>query len=133
MLHPSIRTLPRSDVELYKSRQLHRSPVGLIDSNNVFQLRMSEIDDVELLDKRGYLTICVSLVKDGKVYLRKTEGIREWFRGIRVREVDEFSNPRRLRFVGARLCSIYEISSCSKLTSCYKGYERSMNSTTLDV
>ena len=49
------------------------------------QLRMSEIDDVELLDKRGYLTICVSLVKDGKVYLRKTEGIREWFRTIRVR------------------------------------------------
>ena len=46
---------------------------------------MSEIDDVELLDKRGYLTICVSLVKDGKVYLRKTEGIREWFRAIRVR------------------------------------------------
>ena len=51
---------------------------------------MSEIDDVELLDKRGYLTICVSLVKDGKVYLRKTEGIREWFRAIRVRsgEID---------------------------------------------
>ena len=46
---------------------------------------MSEIDDVELLDKRGYLTICVTLVKDGKVYLRKTEGIREWFRTIRVR------------------------------------------------
>lgn len=45
---------------------------------------MSEIDDVELLDKRGYLTICVSLLKDGKIYLRKTEGIREWFRGIRV-------------------------------------------------
>ena len=46
---------------------------------------MSEIDDVELLDKRGYLTICVTLVKEGKVYLRKTEGIREWFRTIRVR------------------------------------------------
>ena len=57
----------------------------LIDGDVPFQLRMSEIDDVELLDKRGYLTICVSLVKDGKVYLRKTEGIREWFRAIRVR------------------------------------------------
>ena len=57
----------------------------LIDGDVLFQLRMSEIDDVELLDKRGYLTICVSLVKDGKVYLRKTEGIREWFRAIRVR------------------------------------------------
>ena len=45
---------------------------------------MSEIDDVELLDKRGYLTICVSLVKDGKIYLRRTEGIREWFRAVRV-------------------------------------------------
>ena len=64
---------------------------GLIDGQRrFFQLRMSEIDDVELLDKRGYLTICVTLVKDGKVYLRKTEGIREWFRGIRVSQSSMF-------------------------------------------
>ncbi len=53
----------------------------------LFKVRMAEIEDVELLDKRGYLTICVSLTnREGKVYLRKTEGIREWFRLIRVRQ-----------------------------------------------
>ena len=47
---------------------------------------MSDIDDVELLDKRGYLTIAVNLPKDGRVYLRKTEGIRDWFIALRVRK-----------------------------------------------
>lgn len=48
---------------------------------------MCEVEEVELLDKRGYLTICLSLAKDGKVYLRKTEGIREWHSNLRVRKI----------------------------------------------
>ena len=74
-----------SDAEPGMTATVERFEYLIAGDVSFFQLRMSEIDDVELLDKRGYLTICVSLVKDGKVYLRKTEGIREWFRAIRVR------------------------------------------------
>ena len=44
-------------------------------------MKLSEVDHVELLDKRGYLTICVH-AKEGKIYLRKTEGIRDWYNSI---------------------------------------------------
>ena len=30
-------------------------------------------------DKRGYLTIVLSTVREGKILLRKTEGLRDWF------------------------------------------------------
>ena len=38
---------------------------------------------MELLDKRGYLTICISVVREGRVYLRNTEGIRDWYDALR--------------------------------------------------
>ena len=44
-----------------------------------------QILEVQLLDKRGYLTICLSLAaKDGKLFLRKPEGIREWYHTLKV-------------------------------------------------
>ena len=44
-----------------------------------------QILEVQLLDKRGYLTICLSLAaKDGKLFLRKPEGIREWYHALKV-------------------------------------------------
>ncbi|XP_040581739.1 uncharacterized protein [Lepeophtheirus salmonis] len=45
----------------------------------IFKLKLSEVELVELVDKKGYLTVCLSLPKDGKVLLRKNEGIRDWF------------------------------------------------------
>ena len=50
----------------------------------LFQLKLAEIDTVELLDKRGYLTVCISLLKEGKIYLRRPEGIREWYNALQV-------------------------------------------------
>ena len=49
------------------------------------QVKLIDIDCVDLLDKRGYLTICISQLKDGRIYLRKPEGIRDWFNKIQVR------------------------------------------------
>ena len=49
-----------------------------------FQVNLREIEEIELLDKRGYLTICVTLAREGKIYLRKTEGIKEWYKQLRV-------------------------------------------------
>ena len=47
------------------------------------QIKLSEIEAIELLDKRGYLTICITLAREGKVYLRRADGIRDWFEAIR--------------------------------------------------
>ena len=41
---------------------------------------------MELVDKKGYLTLSITLAKDGKVLLRKPEGIRDWFEDIKVRD-----------------------------------------------
>ena len=43
-----------------------------------------DIDGVSLLDKRGYLTICISQLREGRIYLRKQEGIRDWFNIVQV-------------------------------------------------
>lgn len=55
-----------------------------------FKIRLSDIESVELVDKRGYLTISMTLSKEGnsgKILLRKTEGIRTWFQMIKVTDV----------------------------------------------
>jgi len=49
----------------------------------IFKIKLSEVEAIELLDKRGYLTICISMQREGKVYLRRTEGIRDWYEAIR--------------------------------------------------
>ena len=46
-------------------------------------MKLCSIESLELLDKRGYLTICLSHGGEGKMYLRRTEGIREWHRALR--------------------------------------------------
>ena len=56
----------------------------------IFKLKLMEVDHVELLDKRGYLTICISLLKDGKIYLRRPEGIKDWFTLLQVFKLNLF-------------------------------------------
>jgi len=48
----------------------------------IFKIKLSDVDMMELLDKKGYLTICISLQREGKVFLRRTEGIRDWYDAI---------------------------------------------------
>ncbi|XP_040581815.1 uncharacterized protein [Lepeophtheirus salmonis] len=45
----------------------------------IFRIKLIEVEEVEIIDKRGYLTISLSMGKDGKVLLRKPDGIRDWF------------------------------------------------------
>ena len=49
-----------------------------------FQVKLCDIESLDLLDKRGYLTICLHLVKDGKIYLRRPEGIKDWYNILQV-------------------------------------------------
>ncbi|TRY72732.1 hypothetical protein TCAL_00263 [Tigriopus californicus] len=50
----------------------------------IFKLKLSDVNEVELLDKKGYLTVSLLLNKEGKILLRKPEGIREWFATLKV-------------------------------------------------
>lgn len=50
----------------------------------VFQFKLAEVEEVVLLTKKGYLTIALSHTRDGRVLLRRHEGIRDWFNVIKV-------------------------------------------------
>ena len=53
----------------------------------IFQIKLCDVEEVDLLDRRGYLVISISLSSrgEGKIYLRKTEGIRDWFNSLQVK------------------------------------------------
>lgn len=61
----------------------------------LFKLKLVDIDGVSLLDKRGYLTICVSQLRDGRLYLRRHEGIRDWFSSL---QCSVYESKRRRKF-----------------------------------
>ena len=44
------------------------------------QLRLNEVTFSSLEDRRGYLTLALISKKEGKLLLRRTEGIKEWWR-----------------------------------------------------
>ena len=59
----------------------------------IFKVKLSSITSVSLLDKRGFLTICLTLgsIREGRIYLRRAEGLRDWFSLLKVRRVDALS------------------------------------------
>ena len=50
----------------------------------LFKLRLVNIEELLLLDKRGYLTISLNPKNEGRMYFRLQEGIRDWFHNIQV-------------------------------------------------
>ena len=42
-------------------------------------MSLSEVEGVELVERRGYLTLSLGMGKEGRLLLRRTEGIRDWF------------------------------------------------------
>ena len=47
-----------------------------------FQIRLAKIESISLEDRRGYLTLILTTNKDGKILLRKPEGIRDWYNSV---------------------------------------------------
>ena len=41
-------------------------------------MKLSDLSSVSLEDRRGYLTLVIFCQKEGRMVVRKTEGIREW-------------------------------------------------------
>jgi len=62
----------------------------------ILKLSLSEVDSVSLLTKKGYLTISLNHVKDGRVFLRRHEGIKEWYNMIKANVFE--SKKRRHKF-----------------------------------
>ena len=51
----------------------------------ILQIKLCEVEDVDILDKRGYLVVAITPSgREGKIYLRKTEGIRDWYQCLKV-------------------------------------------------
>jgi len=48
----------------------------------VSKIRLSDVDSVSLEDRRGYLTLVITSVREVKLLLRKTEGIKEWQQSV---------------------------------------------------
>jgi hypothetical protein len=46
---------------------------------------LAQVEEVELVDKKGYLTLALTLAREGRILLRKPEGIRDWHQVITVR------------------------------------------------
>ena len=42
------------------------------------------MEEVSLLTRKGYLTISLTNSKEGRILLRRHEGIREWFNTLKV-------------------------------------------------
>jgi len=50
----------------------------------ICKIKLSEVDEVDILDKRGYLVVAITPSgREGKIYLRKTEGIRDWYQCLK--------------------------------------------------
>lgn len=58
---------------------------SLLMGEFIFKIKLCDVEDVDLLDRRGYLVISITLSSrgEGKIYLRKTEGIRDWFNSLK--------------------------------------------------
>lgn len=68
---------------------------------------------IELIDKRGYLIISLGLAKEGKLLLRKPEGIKDWYQTLKVR--NSFS-----QFSDGSLDNVLPIFVLTNTFSCQK-------------
>ena len=53
-----------------------------ISVNVSHQVPLASVSSANLEDRRGYLTLVVAAQREGRLLLRKTEGIREWHQAV---------------------------------------------------
>ncbi|XP_023327876.1 uncharacterized protein LOC111701003 [Eurytemora carolleeae] len=61
----------------------------------IFKVKLVQLEGVTLIDKRGYLTVCLCILREGRIYLRSAHGIRDWFQAIQSTVYD---SKRRRKF-----------------------------------
>jgi len=45
----------------------------------LFQIRLSEVQSLQLVDRRGYLTVLLGVQGDDNILIRRAENVREWY------------------------------------------------------
>ena len=88
--------------------------------SNLIFLNCFQVISIELIDKRGYLTISLSLAKEGKILLRRPEGIKEWFQALKVNNDQALS---RVRLFHSKNCATITIFSL-KMAAWPKGQKK---------
>jgi len=81
----------------------------------IFKIKLCDVEEVDLLDRRGYLVISITLSSrgEGKIYLRKTEGIRDWFNSLK--ECVQDSKKRRTDRVTNSFWSSKQLTDSSSI------------------
>ena len=59
--------------------------IGARTDDTLEMILSFQVENVELVDKRGYLTVSLTIGKEGKLLLRKPERIRDWFQRLKVK------------------------------------------------
>ena len=61
------------------------------------QIRLSEIDNLSIEERKGYLTLVLVTARDSRLLLRKTEGIRDWQKSIETQLSQERQRYREMQ------------------------------------
>ena len=88
-----------------------------------FKKDSKDLTGISLLEKRGYLTICLIHVKMGKLYLRKNDGIREWFKVLKVIYLLNYQNMLSLLGHHSSSCLVAFGDSGRPLVSLLRDFE----------
>ena len=105
--------LTPNSIQVFKKATTRISEMGCF----LYTLRLSKVEALSLEDRRGYLTIVMQSQSQepGRLLLRKTEGIKDWFKqiqqihlrigknnnpGSRMMSSQEFWNRRQFSEVG---------------------------------
>jgi len=70
--------LTPSYLHIFKKSTSRLSDMGTF----VNKIRLSEIENLSIEERRGYLTLVLVTARDSRLLLRKTEGIRDWQKSI---------------------------------------------------
>jgi len=85
--------LTSSYLHIFKKSTSRLSDMGTF----VNKIRLSEIENLNIEERKGYLTLVLVTARDSKLLLRKTEGIRDWQRSIEQQLAREKQRHREMQ------------------------------------
>jgi len=85
--------LTSSYLHIFKKSTSRLSDMGTF----VNKIRLSEIENLNIEERKGYLTLVLVTARDSKLLLRKTEGIRDWQRSIEQQLARERQRHREMQ------------------------------------
>lgn len=85
--------LTSSYLHIFKKSTSRLSDMGTF----VNKIRLSEIDNLSIEERKGYLTLVLVTARDSRLLLRKTEGIRDWQKSIETQLSQERQRYREMQ------------------------------------